>query len=144
MQADDRILFCPTCGQGYDSRRDAHCLLHPDAKLGGWLERIDSVVVWKFMVPGDDNFEIDMPAGARILTVQPQGTQICLWALCDPAQGKEMRQFRLAGTGHVIDWPANRLAYIGTFQVAGGLLIFHLFEKLAPQSRGATGVAGTR
>lgn len=39
-----------------------------------------------------------------------------------------MRHFRIKGTGHAADDIGD---YIGTFQLNGGSLVFHLFEALA-------------
>lgn len=90
------------------------------------------MVVWKFPIDMVDEFAIDMPEGARILTVQIQRQQPCLWVLCDPSKPIETRVFRLAGTGHALGWPLGLLAYVGTFQVAGGSLVFHVFEMVQP------------
>jgi hypothetical protein len=90
------------------------------------------VVVWKFPIPIADEFSLDMPAGARLLTVAVQGRVPCLWALVDPEATRVPREFRLVGTGHRIDSPAwlvARLEYAGTFQMADGALVFHLFAR---------------
>jgi hypothetical protein len=86
--------------------------------------------VWKQPIPVDGAFELLMPRGARVLTVQVQGTIPCVWMLVDPAAAPERRRFRLAGTGHPIENAAD-LDYVGTFQIHGGALVFHLFEKPA-------------
>lgn len=72
-----------------------------------------------------DNQEIEMPEGAEILTVQMQKTDLCLWAIVDPEAKKVKRKFNVFGTGHEIDIKGT---YIGTFQMHGGDLIFHVFE----------------
>lgn len=86
--------------------------------------------VWKYDVPIDDYFELNMPIGAQVLTVDVQAERPCLWALVDPDMPKEKRRFRFAGTGHPINEPENRLRFINTFQMRGGSLIFHIFEVL--------------
>lgn len=86
------------------------------------------VAVWKWPVPIIDVFEIDMPKGARILSVQVQRGEPQVWGLVDPSAPKETRTFVLLGTGNV---HASRLIvdcdYVGTFQIEGGALVFHLF-----------------
>lgn len=86
--------------------------------------------VWKFPVDVTDYFSVDMPAGSLLLSCQMQHDRPCLWALVDPEAVTVTRDFRLAGTGHSIapPEPGYRLAYVDTFQVSGGALIFHLFE----------------
>lgn len=54
--------------------------------------------VWKFPFPFPppglrDEFELLMPPGAHVLTVQLQGEQPCIWALVDPAQPEQSRRW---------------------------------------------------
>lgn len=90
------------------------------------------MVVWKYPLDDDmlnDHMQIDMPAGAQILTFQMQGEVPTLWALVDPkVNAVEPRVFRFAGTGHDIRENRAILGYIGTIQMMGGKLVFHLFE----------------
>ena len=85
-----------------------------------------SDTIWKFPIPLEDEFELEMPLGAAILCVQVQGEEPCIWARVDPKAKKHRRVFRLAGTGREIP---KELGYIGTFQLRGGTLVFHLFER---------------
>jgi hypothetical protein len=90
-------------------------------------------VVWKYVIDlaavkaGEVSF--DMPAGAKLLTVQGQ-TQSglgALWALVDPTAPKETRRFRVVPTGG----PPEELTaerYVGTFQL--GWTVWHVFEAL--------------
>lgn len=83
--------------------------------------------VWKYPVELKDYFEVDMPEGAEILSVEMQGTSPCMWALVRANETPtERRLFRLAGTGHPINEQEN-LKFIGTFFMRG-VLVFHLFE----------------
>jgi hypothetical protein len=81
--------------------------------------------IWKFAL-NDPEAKVEMPKGAEILAVQTQWNTPCVWALVDPVQPKETRQFRTYGTGHVL--PENPGKYLGTFQVRSGIFIFHVFE----------------
>jgi hypothetical protein len=83
--------------------------------------------VWKFEVEPDE-FELAMPRGARVLSVGMQRERVQMWALVDPSAPVEQRRFRMAGTGHPIKDP-EELRFVGTFQVHGGALVFHLFER---------------
>jgi len=86
-----------------------------------------SKAVWKFEFAVQDEIAIDMPAGAIALTVALQFGSPCLWALVDPAAPLVRRRFRLAGTGHP---PGPEVGnYVGSFQLSGGHLVFHLFER---------------
>lgn len=82
--------------------------------------------VFKYPVEVSDKFSLLLPMEARILAVQMQRDKPCLWALVDPNAPVETRNFRVAGTGNPIE--EENLEYIGTFQMAGGNLVWHLFE----------------
>jgi hypothetical protein len=85
--------------------------------------------IWKFpLVQGRTN-HIEMPVGAEILTVQVQDIVPSIWALVDPNAEKEVRSFNTFGTGHPIEEDIAR-KYIGTYQLGGGELVFHVFERL--------------
>ena len=84
--------------------------------------------VWKYQTPIEDRFGIEMPKNAAILCVQVQNGTPCIWVLVDPRQAeKETKQFRLAGTGHRME-NHEIVKYIGSYQLSGGQLVFHLFE----------------
>lgn len=85
--------------------------------------------VYKYTIPPEDYFSLDLPAGAKILTVQTQRDKPQIWALVDTGQQSKVRHnFRLAGTGDDIKEDNDSLVYVGTFQLAGGNVIVHLFE----------------
>jgi hypothetical protein len=84
--------------------------------------------IWKFPIECVDSQVIEIPHGAKILTAQFQGDKLCLWALVDTEEPKELRNILIYGTGHAMK-PDN-LRYISTYQVAGGRLIFHVFEEV--------------
>lgn len=72
-----------------------------------------------------------MPKGAEILTVQTQNGIPCIWALVDIEAEKEPRVFDIFGTGHPVTFDMGvERKYINTFQLKGGALVFHLFERL--------------
>lgn len=83
--------------------------------------------VYKYPVSSDDYFQLDMPYGAEILSVQVQQGNPYIWALVDKKEDLMVtRKFRLARTGHPIS--ETNLSFIGTFQLDDGYLVFHLFE----------------
>lgn len=86
------------------------------------------LMIFKYPVPLDGVAEIQMHKGATVLTVQAQGGIPCIWAIVDPDAEMEIRRFRLFGTGHPLDIDLPQYRYIGTFQLAGGGFIGHLFE----------------
>lgn len=89
-------------------------------------------MMWKFPLDFEkqgDVFCMEMPKGARVLSLQTQGGVPMLWALVDPAKTHkpEKRWFRIAGTGHPIA-DVDSYTFIGTFQVMSGKLVFHVWE----------------
>jgi hypothetical protein len=83
--------------------------------------------VYKYKLRLTDFQGIDLPVGAKILTVQEQRGEIQLWALVDQDQDHTERRFiEIAGTGH--DILNDVKDYITTFQQLGGNLVWHVFE----------------
>ena len=84
------------------------------------------MTIWKYQLAMIDDQKIEMPRKARILSVQVQDDVPCLWALVDDDAPTEQRAVRIAGTGHrVSGWSAEN--FVGTVQLAGGTLVFHVF-----------------
>lgn len=84
--------------------------------------------IWKFEI-NTNKIIVEMPKGAEILTIQTQNEKPCIWALVNPENEKELRHFEVYGTGHNIHCD-TAIKYINTFQLDGGALVFHLFERL--------------
>jgi len=77
---------------------------------------------------------ITMPGGARVLYVGVQRPGfICLWAMVDANAKPVSRTFRVYGTGHPMDEPANH--YLGTCM--DGPYVWHVFE-VGGAERGTT------
>ncbi len=81
--------------------------------------------IFKYPLCMIDDQLVSMPAGAEILTVQMQSDVPCLWARVDPNMPKVGRVIHINGTGHNL---SHEGAYIGTFQMAHGALVFHAFD----------------
>lgn len=79
--------------------------------------------------------DVDMPAGAELVTVAVQHNTICIWALVDPEQPAERRRFKIVGTGHQELEPNDR--YIGTVMTQETVMtqdqtfVWHVFEVTA-------------
>lgn len=83
--------------------------------------------IWKFPLALQDEQMISMPEGAKPLSAQVQGGVLCLWALVDMLAPVAPRKVLVKGTGHPCDDSLDASQHVGTFQVAGGALIFHVF-----------------
>lgn len=86
--------------------------------------------IWKWTLAVTDKQTLQMPAGAKLLTVQMQGEAPQLWALCDETAPKMPRLIAIHGTGNPMpdEWPGE---YVGTFQIHGGALVFHVFDAIS-------------
>lgn len=68
-----------------------------------------------------------MPAGARVLHVEMQHGQLCMWAMVDPGEiQKAVRGFVVVGTGHAFKTTGE--VYINTIFMHDKGLVFHAFE----------------
>ena len=80
--------------------------------------------IYKYKLVPAETQAIIMPEGAKVLTVQVQRGCPCLWALVESTNPPIARHFRIYGTGENF----VHGEYIGSFQLAGGDLVFHVFE----------------
>lgn len=83
--------------------------------------------VYKYPIPIEDEFDLELPEGAKILKVELQGQHPNIWALVNSENTNQKRSFRFAGTGHSL--PDKNLNYIGSIHPHNGALVFHLFES---------------
>lgn len=81
--------------------------------------------VWKFPLAAtwQDIARVEMPKGAQVVRLAVQENQSTLWAIVDPEQPTETRDFKVFGTGH--DLPPA-CGYVGTYE--SGPFVWHLFE----------------
>lgn len=86
--------------------------------------------VWKFPIPMQDHFALEMPREARILSCATQDGAPFLWAVVDPEKPRRAHRFDLVGTGQPV--PHADAPYVGSFQLFGGNLVFHLFVHWPP------------
>ncbi len=89
------------------------------------------LTIWKYTLPIKDEFTIEMPSNAKVLTIQSQNGVGCMWVLVDPNALTEVRIFKTIGTGHPVDLATlgavELMAYRGTYQTQG--FAWHIFEK---------------
>lgn len=81
--------------------------------------------IWKYPLSDLTNQKIQMPVGAKILSVQVQHSTPTIWALVDPSSPTQDRRFRVIGTGWDFD-PAG-LIHVSTWSFGG--FVWHLFEE---------------
>jgi hypothetical protein len=72
-----------------------------------------------------DGRGVEMPIGAKVLTIQTQNGLPYIWALVDTDAECDFRYFTIVGTGH--DFPnADDFNYISTIQDVP--FVWHIFE----------------
>jgi hypothetical protein len=81
------------------------------------------MTIWKYSLTLLDEQQIQIPEGAKILSVQIQNDEICIWALVDTERPKETRSIGIIGTGNPC-WCPN-WNYIGTVQQDA--FVWHIF-----------------
>ena len=83
-----------------------------------------TTTIWKIPLGIKDEQWIDVPMGAKALTVQRQGDTACLWVHVNPEAPVTRRPVYVYGTGNPIpDRP--RQEYLGTVQ--DGYFVWHAF-----------------
>lgn len=90
--------------------------------------------IWKYEIK-EQVQTIQMPAGAKILTLKNQLGKAVRWALVEPDNEIETRTFHAFMSGENIDEIPHpfRRHYIDTVQLRdlrGGAFVFHVFEVL--------------
>ncbi len=83
------------------------------------------LTIWKYPV-SLGQFELEMPGDSAVLSVQVQNNEPVMWVVADPEATKRPFRFVTIPTGGNVPEGSGR--FIGTFQLAGGALVFHLCE----------------
>lgn len=89
--------------------------------------------IYKYPLEVKGEQSIMLPIGAEVLSVSEQHGGIVLYALVNPEfTGADMRAhaIRVHGTGHPIeDSLLSSFDFLGTVNLAGGSLMFHVFIR---------------
>jgi hypothetical protein len=84
--------------------------------------------IYKYSLSSHTAQDIEMPVGARILTVQVQNDVPVIWAVVDPSTKYiDILTFLTLATGELVDDIDGK--YIGTYQLSNGL-VFHIFQRI--------------
>lgn len=84
--------------------------------------------IWKFVLEQTDQHELQLSAGAQILSVAEQGGELMMWVMVDPEVPLlEPRVIHILGTGH--QHPNGTFGlYVGTVPMTSGL-VWHVFQE---------------
>lgn len=90
--------------------------------------------IWKFPLKTIQEQTIKMPSEFEFLALQVQNNRPCIWCVVNPSPEEvEDVTFYTLGTGHNISKEVqDNSFYIGTYQLDGGGLVFHVFQKFEP------------
>ena len=83
------------------------------------------MVIYKYKLKIEIVQTIKMPANARILSIQAQGNELCLWAEVYVDNQLNDRTFIIRGTGQVFAKGLD--VYLATVQVDG--FVWHIYEE---------------
>ena len=83
--------------------------------------------IYKYLLTIDANNSIELPKNSKILSLQLQNNNPCIWVLVDPKEPLEVINFVTYGTGHEIK--SGLGDFIGTYQLHDGALVFHVFKQ---------------
>lgn len=82
--------------------------------------------IYKYEIPLEDQFEIEVPEDYEILTLQMQNNKPCIWMAVDPKRKLTKLTFKTYGTGDDIE-SEKVIRYIGTYQK--DFMVWHVFQK---------------
>ena len=89
--------------------------------------------IYRYQLAVEDYPEVLMPQGAHILSVAASRSGnpglVDLWALVNTDQPLAPRKFQVIGTGNPITDHPHPDDFIATVAIAGGALIWHVFER---------------
>ena len=83
--------------------------------------------IWKYRLDVADEQIITMPRFAKILTAELQQGEPSIWVHVDPDERLVPHSILMVGTGHQREDLVG-VDYVGTVQMHGGSLVFHVFD----------------
>lgn len=84
--------------------------------------------IYKYPLETAEYQQVALPVGHKILSVQLQGRQLCLWAVVDVNQPSTvLREVYMVGTGHPFDADQLLPHYFATVQQ--GVYVWHVFVR---------------
>lgn len=83
-------------------------------------------MIHKYVLETKERQFVEMPFGAKILSVGEQNGALCLWVMVDPEKPHEDRGIEIIGTGNTT--PDGRRNFIGTVVIEP--FVWHVFERL--------------
>jgi hypothetical protein len=89
-------------------------------------------VIYKYPLPVQEKFSIELPADAQILRVEDVAGLFFLWAIVDPSAPVEVRHIECYKTGQPIETPKTDLVYLGCCKLfIMQELCLYMFENIS-------------
>ena len=82
--------------------------------------------IYKYLVPQQTKFELEIPRGSKFLTLQKQNNSQAIWFEVDTEEKKMRIKFEIYGTGWNLNSSMDK-QYLGTF--VDGAYVWHLYAK---------------
>lgn len=90
--------------------------------------------IYKYPLPVQEKFVIELPAGARIIRVEDVAGLFWLWAIVDTEATPEPRYLEYYKTGQPIETPTQFLSYLGACKLfIMQELCLYVFENTSPR-----------
>lgn len=88
------------------------------------------LTIYKYQIAPKTANLLELPKGAKVLSVQEQHAGINVYALVDNEQ-EQMETFEVLvyGTGHRVTERIEGYTFLGTVSMYGGDLVFHIFYQ---------------
>lgn len=83
--------------------------------------------ILKYRIDLTDQQVIEMPYGAKALSVWEQNGELCIWAMVNDSSPSNYH-IRVVGTGHPCDDVAT-MQYVGTVLTRTQRLVWHVFVE---------------
>ncbi len=89
------------------------------------------ITVWKYPVPPEAKFTLNVPKGARFLCAQAQNGEPQMWFAVDTEAETEEQQFFIGTTGNpniseILD--PSKSTHLGSVLLNHETLVFHIFK----------------
>lgn len=90
-------------------------------------------VIYKYSLPVQEKYSIELHKGAKIIRVEDVDGLFYLWAIVNPEAEKEKRYLEFYKTGQDIETPLTDLVFLGTCKLfIMQELCLYVFENINP------------
>lgn len=90
------------------------------------------ISIFKFVLADSRNTVVEMPKGAKPLSVGFQGDALCVWAEVEPGAKPDEVHFHIVPTGDTVQSGPGKLKFIGTASRMAGAhpYVLHVYQRV--------------